>query len=163
MKRALIGIGVAAVLLLGGALVFRHYIMARVPDIGGMENPNATDPEVVHPLDGDFTYVNNGALLQVIVGTWESTDGGYAMTLDDDCHILITRDGETVLDDHIQFIYLQPGKVIHTDFNLDSRELKGVGQIVSLCHEAGDNGGEILLEVTRADGSSLGIVFQKTS
>lgn len=48
---------------------------------------NSLNPEPVEePLDGDGTYVDNEALLQVLEGDWRSADGRWAMT--------VTPDGE---------------------------------------------------------------------
>lgn len=167
MKRFLIAIAVLAVLavlVLGGVLAFRHFVTDRIMDGDGMEDPNfAGDPEGLQMLDGDFTYVDNGALLKVIAGTWSSAEGRYGLTIDGDFCVSITMDGETVLKDQISFIYLQPGYVQSTEFSLDSWELQsGDGEIRSFYHEAGDDSGRIFLELSFPDGSSETIEFQKT-
>ena len=162
MKKALIVILIVilvlAVLTAALFLVCWYIDTYLVLDKNGMENPNY-DPEEVYPLDGDFTYVNNDALLPVLVGTWESGDGRYGMTLSEDYRILLTLDGETVLEDTYNFIYLQPGDVYYTELTLNKTELTQpdgtVSQIHDLHHEVSDSddNGIIILSLS---GDSIG-------
>lgn len=164
MKKVLIVVLVLAALVLTGVLALRYFVTDWVTDRGGMENPDYTGE--INMLDGDYTYVDNGALLAVIAGTWSSADGRYGLTLGDDCRILLTLDGKTVLEDQIHFTYLQPGYVAATEFSLDAWELKDadgtvLGEICSLRHEAGEDGGSILLEAAFGDGGSEIISFKQ--
>lgn len=118
-------------------------------------------------LDGDYTYVDNEMLLQVITDTWSSEDGHYVIKLDSDCRIILSLDGEPLLDDYIQFVYLQPGVVQSTDFSLDSCVLQRedgspAGEITSFYHEASDEdaSGRLIMEINLADNSKT-IAFKK--
>ena len=106
-------IALLALTVLGvtGVLLFRHFVM----DKGGTMNTDYMDgTETPLILDGDHTYVDNEKLLQVITGTWSSEDGHYAIRLNSDCRVILSPDGEPLLNDHIQFICLQPGIVQST-------------------------------------------------
>ena len=167
MKRMLIGITALALLLLAGSLAYKHFVTDQIMDRGGMENPNHTNGTEI--LDGNHTYVDNEALLHVITGTWESEDGRYGMTLQDDCRIQLTLDSEPVLESQLQFTYLQPGYVPGTEFSLDSCQLKDahgaiLGEVTSLFHEAGDGeSGRIVMEVAGEDDSSGTVTFKKAA
>ena len=149
MKKTLIAILIVilvlAVLTVAGLLAYRHFVTERIMDKGGLENPNndPEDEEEIFMLDGDYTYVDNDILLPVLVGTWESTDGRYGMTLTEEYQILLTLDGETVLEDTYNFTYLQPGYVSFTDLFLSKTELTQpdgmVCQISDLHHEVSDS------------------------
>lgn len=161
---ALVALGVAGVFLL------RHFVTNQIMDRGGMMNPDYIDEiDDSHILDGDHTYVDNEKLLQVITGTWLSEDGRYAIKLDSDCRITLSLDGEQLLDDHIQFVYLQPGNIQSTEFSLDSCVLQRedgspVGEILSFYHEASDEdaSGRLILEID-LEGNSKAIEFKNTS
>lgn len=157
MKKILIVLAALAVLALAGVFAWRHYIIKyHTMDWGGMEDPNFQgEPEM---LDGDFTYVDNEALLAEIRGTWKSSDGRYTLTIRDEGDIALSMEGETVLEDQLQFVYLQPGYVASTEFTLTADTIQGM-EIRRFVHQFGDNGGTILLELE--DGSET-IVFQKT-
>ena len=149
----LIVILVLAVLTVAGLLAYQHFAAKRIMDKGGIKNPfvekepddfeEPEDPGPIEMLDGDYTYVDNGILLPVLAGTWESTDGRYAMTLTEEYQILLTLDGETVLEDTYNFTYLQPGNVYSTDLFLSKTELTQpdgmVCQISDLHHEVSDS------------------------
>lgn len=159
---------VVAGLLAGGGLLWKHFVIDGTMDKGGMISPDFVDgTDDVHILDGDYTYVDNEKLLQVITGTWSSEDGHYAIKLDSDCRITLSLDGEPLLNDHIQFVYLQPGIVQSTDFSLDSCVLQRqdgspAGEITSFYHETSDEdtSGRLILEIDLAD-SSKTVEFKK--
>ena len=159
---------VVAGLLAGGGLLWKHFVIDGTMDKGGMINPDFVDgTDDVHILDGDHTYVDNEKLLQVITGTWSSEDGHYAIKLDSDCRITLSLDGEPLLNDHIQFVYLQPGIVQSTDFSLDSCVLQRqdgspAGEIISFYHETSDEdtSGRLIVEIDLA-GNSKTIEFKK--
>lgn len=165
MKRILsvflIALLVLTVLGVTGVLLFRHFVADQIMDKGGMMNPDYMDgTDDIHILDGDHTYVDNEKLLQVITGTWSSEDGHYAIKLDSDCRITLSLDGELLLDDHIQFVYLQPGIVQSTEFFLDSYVLQRkdgspAGEITSFFHEASDEdtSGRLIVEIALAGNS----------
>ena len=156
MKKMLIVILVVglvlAVLIVAGLLAYQHFAAKRIMD-GGIKNPFVEkepddfeapeDPGPIEMLDGDYTYVDNDILLPVLVGTWESTDGRYGMTLTEEYQLLLTLDGETVLEDTYNFTYLQPGYVSFTDLFLSKTELTQpdvmVCQISDLHHEVSDS------------------------
>ncbi len=168
LKGVILAIAVIIVLLVAGMLLYRYFVTDRIMDRGGMENPDASDvsESESYLVDGDYTYVDNEALLLVITGSWESTDGHWRMTLDDDCRVTLAFDGEAVLDSHMDFTYLQPGEVLSTEFSLDSSELKRddgtvLGEIDSLRHEAGTESGSITAQVTCEDGDVRTLEFEK--
>ena len=164
-------LGVLAALTLvtlTGVGLFKHFVTDQIMDKGGMMEPDYVDgPDDVHILDGDHTYVDNEKLLQVITGTWSSEDGHYAIKLDSDYRITLSLDGEALLDDYIQFVYLQPGIVQSTDFSLDSCVLQRqdgspAGEIISFYHETSDEdtSGRLILEIGLADSSET-VEFKK--
>lgn len=171
MKRVKIMLGVLAALTLvtlTGVGLFKHFVTDQIMDKGGMMEPDYVDgPDDVHILDGDYTYVDNEKLLQAITGTWSSEDGHYVIRLDSDCRIILSLDGEPLLDDHIQFVYLQPGIVQSTEFSLDSCVLQRkdgspAGEITSFYHEVSDEdtSGRLIVEIDLA-GNSKTIEFKK--
>ena len=166
MKRAVIVLAVLVVLILAGAFTLWYIGTYWTLDRNGMENPDFQgEPEM---LDGDFTYVDNEALLEKIRGTWVSGDERYTLTIRDEGDIALSLEGETVLEDQLQFTYLQPGYVGSTEFSLDSYTLKRgdgtpVGETGAFRHESGENGGRILMEVAYEDGGSETVTFKKTT
>ena len=171
MKRVKIMLGVLAALTLvtlTGVGLFKHFVTDQIMDKGGMMNPDYVDgTDDVHIQDGDHTYVDNEKLLQVITGTWSSEDGHYAIKLDSDCRITLSLDGEPLLNDHIQFVYLQPGIVQSTEFSLDSCVLQRkdgspAGEITSFYHEVSDEdtSGRLIVEIDLADNSKT-VEFKK--
>ena len=171
MKRVKIMLGVLAALTLvtlTGVGLFKHFVTDQIMDKGGMMNPDYVDgTDDVHIQDGDHTYVDNEKLLQVITGTWSSEDGHHVIKLDSDCRIILSLDGEPLLDDHIQFVYLQPGIVQSTDFSLDSCVLQRkdgspAGEITSFYHEVSDEdtSGRLIVEIDLADNSKT-VEFKK--
>lgn len=149
------------VLSVTGVLLFRHFVADQIMDKGGMMNPDYNDgTEPVPVLDVDHTYVDNEKLLQMITGTWSSEDGHYTIKLDDDYRIVLSLDGELLLDDYIQFVYLQPGIIQFTEFSLNSCVLQRkdgspVGKITSFYHETSeeDISGRLIIEIDLADSS----------
>ena len=164
----LIALLALTVMSVTGVLLFRHFVTDRVMDKGGMMNPDYTDEaDDVYMQDGDHTYVDNEKLLQVITGTWSSEDGHYVIKLDGACHIVLSLDGEPLLENHIQFVYLQPGIVRSTEFSLDSCTLQRedgspAGEITSFYHEASeeDTGGRLIVKIDLA-GSSKTVELKK--
>ena len=156
------------VLSVTGVLLFRHFVADQIMDKGGMMDPDDMDgTETIQILDGDYTYVDNEMLLQVITGTWSSEDGHYVIKLDSDCRMILSLDGEPLMDDHIQFVYLQPGIVQSTDFSLDSCVLQRedgspAGEITSFYHEVSDEdtSGRLIVEIDLADNSKT-VEFKK--
>lgn len=168
VKSVLGGLAALALVTLTGMALFKHFVTDQIMDKGGMMNPdymNGTDD--VHILDGDYTYVDNEKLLQVITGIWSSEDGHYAIKLDSDYRVILSLDGEPLLDDYIQFVYLQPGIVQSTEFSLDSCVLQRkdgspAGEITSFHHETAeeDTSGKLIVEIDLAD-SNKTIEFKK--
>lgn len=164
----LIALLALTVLSVTGVLLFRHFVADRIMDKGGMINTDYMDgTDSVHILDGDHAYVDNEKLLQVITGTWSNEDGHYTIKLDGDYRIMLSLDGEPLLDDHIQFVYLQPGIVRSTEISLDSGMLQKadgthVGEIVSFCHETSeeDISGRLIMKIDLA-GSSKTVELKK--
>lgn len=156
------------VLCVTGVLLFRHFVADQIMDKGGMMNPDYMDgTDAVPILDGDHTYVDNEKLLQVITGTWSSEDGHYTIKLDSDYRIILWLDGEPLLEDHIQFVYLQPGIIRSTELSLDSCILQKedgspAGEITSFYHEVSeeDTRGRLIVEIDLADNSKT-VEFKK--
>ena len=171
----LIVILVLAVLTVAGLLAYQHFAAKRIMDKGGIKNPfvekepddfeEPEDPGPIEMLDGDYTYVDNGMLLPVLAGTWESTDGRYAMTLTEEYQILLTLDGETVLEDTYNFTYLQPGNVYSTDLFLSKTELtQPAGTVIEhLYHEVSDSdeNGRVVMVLMRDSFDTEEIEFKK--
>lgn len=137
-------------------------------DTSGTETltDSSEDENNLGMVDGDFTYVDNEKLLQVIAGNWKSADGRWKMTIGEDYEIQLTLDREDVLSDTLDFVYLQPGQVFHTEFNLNSQTLAQgdgttIGEIELFYHEAGENGGRIFMEIAYEKGDSVTLEFQK--
>ena len=166
MKRRMIWILLAGILV-GLALsgLYKHFVTDRIMDGGdGMENP-----DTVFPLDGDHTYVDNGALWSMLEGTWESADGRRQAIIDEDSGIVLSADGETVLASPLDFTYLRPGKVVWTELEVEERELVtpdggSLGRIKEFGYEAadGEGSGTLTLKLERPDESEETVTFQKT-
>ena len=164
MKRRMIWILLAGILVgitLSG--LSKYFVTDRIMDGGnGMENPDAASL-----LDGDYTYVDNSALWPVLEGTWESEDGRWQATIGEESSIVLSADGETVLESPLYFTYLRPGKVVWTELEVEKHELVtpgGVllGKIKDFGHEASDGEGSGTLTLTLTDGSEGTVTFQKT-
>ena len=166
MKRRMVWLLLAGILV-GLALsgLYKHFVTDRIMDGGdGMENP-----DTVFPLDGDHTYVDNGALWSMLEGTWESEDGRWQASIGEESGIVLSADGETVLASPLDFTYLRPGKVVWTELEVEERELVtlggvSLGKIKDFGHEAADGEGSGTLELTleRPDESEETVTFQKT-
>lgn len=164
----LIALLALTVLSVIGVLLFRHFIASQIMDKGGMMNPDYIDEtDTVSIPDGDYTYVDNEKLLQVITGTWSSEDEHYTIKLDSKYGIALLLDGEPLLEDHIQFVYLQPGIVRSTEFSLNSCTLQKkdgspAGEITSFYHETSeeDVSGRLIIEIVLA-GSSKTVELKK--
>lgn len=154
-----------------GVFLFRHFVTNQITDWGGMENPDVGSEEE-QMLDGNYTYVANEILLYRIVGTWESTDNHWDMILGEDYSIVVTIDGDTVLEDTLEFDYLQPGKVLNTELRLQSgnytlRRTDGstVDKIFSIYHKTveGDKHGKICMELTDEEAHRETLEFRQHS
>lgn len=151
--------------LVGVAL---HFFFER----GSAAPPDQATESVEKPqvLDGGHTYVDNDKLLAVIAGTWVSTDGHFELTIWENSNISIAMDRTVVLEDMLEFNYLQPGYVACTEFELNCWDLIGqdgatLGIIDFLRHEAAEaaeGSGLISMKLEAADGSCETIVFEKT-
>lgn len=84
------------------SILYKHFVTDRIMDRGGMENP-----DFAYPLDGDRTYVDNSALWPVLEGTWKSTDGRWQAVIGEESGIVLTADGETVLESPLHFTYAE--------------------------------------------------------
>ena len=164
MKRRMIWILLAGILVgitLSG--LYKYFVTDRIMDGGnGMENPDAASL-----LDGDYTYVDNSVLWPVLEGTWESEDGRWQANIGEESGIVLRADGETVLVSPLYFTYLQPGKVVRTELEVEKRELvtpgsASLGRIRDFGHEASDGEGRGTLTLTLTDGSEGTVTFQKT-
>ena len=165
MKRRMIWILLAGILV-GLALsgLYKHFVTDRIMDGGdGMENP-----DTVFPLDGDHTYVDNGALWSMLEGTWESADGRRQAIIDEDSGIVLSADGETVLASPLDFTYLRPGKVVWTELEVDERELvtpdgASLGRIKEFGYEAsdGEGSGTLTMTLSLSGGSKETVTLQK--
>ena len=165
MKRRMIWILLAGILV-GLALsgLYKHFVTDQIMDGGdGMENPDAA-----FLLDGDHTYVDNDALWPVLEGTWESEDGRWQASIGEESGIVLSADGETVLASPLDFTYLQPGKVVWTELEVEECELvtpdgASLGRIKEFGHGEADGEGSGMLELTleQPDESEETVTFQK--
>ena len=163
MKRVLIFVAVLAVLLLAIKLAYRHFVTDMIMD-RGMEANFPTD--TLEILDGDYTYIANDILLELLAGSWISQDGGWGMTITREGTMTLTRDGETVLETPLQFTYLQPGKVDSTDILPDSvalchQDSTPIGEISKMRHESGEGSGTICVEHKRKNGTFESLQLHK--
>ena len=163
VKILLLVLLISAILLAAAGALFCVYIAKYgTPDKGGMEDPNYTGGAEM--LDGSRTYVDNGALLEVIAGAWESADGRRGLTLREDCGVTLALDGETVLEGEISFTYLLPDPWERTELRLDPCVFQNSdgsvsGEVSGFYHEAGDGSGVLVIEL--ADGGT--VEFRKTA
>lgn len=146
--RVMIGLCILALLALTGVGVWHHF---------GAEAPTE--------LDGAHTYVDNEKLLQSIAGTWTSVDERFALSIQEDGTVEIQWNGETVLEDTLQFNYLQPGNASDTEFDLSAWALTqndgtAVGTVEALHYEAAGNG-SIVMKLEDTNGKIETIVFWK--
>ena len=166
MKRRMIWILLAGILMgitLSG--LYKHFVTDRIMDGGnGMENPDAA-----FLLDGDGTYVDNSLLWPVLEGIWESPDGRWQASIDEESGIVLSADGETVLASPLDFTYLRPDKVVWTELEVEKRELvtpdgASLGKIKDFGHEAsdGEDSGTLTLTLERPDEGEETVTFQKT-
>ena len=172
VKKVIIGL-LIGVLVIVGAVLWKVYVIDGTLDKDGMINPEYVEGEgedYTEPimLDGDYTYVNNEALLQVIAGTWKSSDDRYALLLSRDYEVTLLVDGESVLEDTLQFTYLQPGPVSSTEFQLNVWEMllpdgTNLGEINFFYHEAGENDGKLVLEFQTESGIEEKVEFAHVS
>lgn len=154
---------------LTGAFLFRHFVTNQITDRGGMENPDA-GAEEEQILDGNHTYAANEIFLRRIAGTWESTDGRWEMTLDEDCGIALALDGETVLEDTLVFSSLQPGEERYTELELASRDYTlrrpddgAACEISCICHETAENGEQGIIRMELTGGETIAFSRQGNS
>ncbi len=152
-----------ALLSLTGFLLYRHFVTEQIMDGGGgMENP-----DVIEILDGDHTYIDNSVLWPVLAGTWESADGRWQALIREESGMALMLDGEAVLNSGLSFTYLQPGEVLQTELypdgcTLQTPDLRTLGEITCLCHEAGDGGsGTLRMEMELPDGTEETVELQK--
>ncbi len=113
VRRILILVLILLVLLAVGALLFRIYVKNRIMD-NGMEWGERMNGEPDYPLTGAHTYVDNGELFPVLLGTWQSDDGRWSVTLtpvqDDgfDLHMVLTCGGEMAMACDLDYVYFLP-------------------------------------------------------
>lgn len=161
MKKIIIILIVILILILGGVILFWKYTHDHTLDKNGMENPDYKD---IIPLDGDYTYVANEVLLEVIEGTWNSADGHWKLTIGKEYELKLEAGGECVLEDTLNYTYLQPGPVSQTEFRVNTPEItipdgeKKV-EIGEFFHKVGEGRGNIILEIVYEDGREEMITF----
>lgn len=171
LNMLLIVLPALAVLGVTGLLLFRHFVTDQIADWGGMENPDTVGEEE-QALDGEHTYAANEVLLSKIVGSWKSADDRWGMTISEDYGIAVTLDNETVLEDMLEYTYLQPGEVLYTELGLQSgagilRRTDGSrgDEIILIHHEAveGDIHGKICMELADEKADREMIEFRQYS
>lgn len=167
MKRVIIIFILIVILAIGTVLGLRIWAAAHVLDKDGMIDPNYTQPgETGEPFmtDGDYTYVDNEKLLEVIAGTWSSTNEQCTLVIEEDYSMVLLVDEVKVLEDVLEFTYLQPGPVSQTDFSINAQNIiladgTNIGEIQYFYHKAGENRGQILIELKQEDGSEETMEF----
>lgn len=127
---------------------------------------NGYDPGDVFMVDGDRTYVDNGALLELLTGVWESADGRWTLTVTDDSRAALALDGERVLETALDFTYLLPNAFSKTEFTLDSHECchgeePAFAQVDYLWHESGEGNGKLFMTITDGNAESETVEFKK--
>lgn len=166
MKRRMIWILLAGILVgITFSGLYKHFVTDRIMDGGnGMENPDAA-----FLLDGDQTYVDNSVLWPVLEGTWESEDGRWKASIRQDDGVMFCMDGETVLHSPLGFTYLQPGRAVWTELDLEDCNLvtpggESLGRVKEFGHKVpdGEGSGTLALKLERPDGSEGTVTFQKT-
>lgn len=165
MKRVLIAAAVLIVIGISGFFLYKYVMTYLVMEKGGRINPEYVDHSG-QMLDGDFTYVDNPVLLDIIAGEWESKDGQYSMTLCDDYSMTLVWNGLTVLKGQMDFTYLQPGKVETVEFCLNDYILKDnedaeVGEIRSFYYEFGEKSGTFHMQIAGEDDKNSKVEFVK--
>ena len=149
MKRRMVWILLAGILV-GLALsgLYKHFVTDQIMDGGdGMENPDAA-----FLLDGDHTYVDNFALWPVLEGAWESEDGRWQASIGEESGIVLSADGETVLELEVE------------ERELVTPDGASLGRIKEFGYEAadGEGSGTLTLTLERPDESEETVTFQKT-
>ena len=119
------------------------------------------EAENVQPLDGAGTYVNNGALWSRISGDWISSDGHWTLKLEGEDSMTLLLDGETMLETALSFTYLCPEPPQETELSVETPQLCGGGEIITLTHEAVEHGGTLTLELLHTDEKTETVTFQK--
>ena len=98
MKKVMLGLLIGVVVIIG-ALLWKIYVIDGTLDKDGMIDPAYTeggDGDITEEpvmLDGDYTYVDNDVLLEVIAGTWKSADGRYELTIGEDYEVALSVEG----------------------------------------------------------------------
>lgn len=173
MKKVIIGL-LIGVLVIIGALLWKIYVIDGTLDKNGMINPEYLDggeagiPEDPVMVDGNYTYVDNEVLLEVIAGTWKSTDGRFELFIGKDYEVTLSVEGEQVLEDTLQYTYLQPGPVSYTEFNVNTQDMllpdgTNLGEIQAFFHETDENGDKIILEFLKESGVQERVEFAHVS
>ena len=155
-KRMFVFIGIV---ILGAVCVFmyHHFAEPQIMDKGGMEDPDFTGDtgdEQLIKMDGDYSYVDNDALLNRIDGVWISEDEHYSLRLGSDYGITLSQDGEAVLEGTISFTYLQPGADRETELTLEPNILKHkdgtvIGTAASFYFVPAEEGDLLSMEIAR--------------
>lgn len=141
-------------------------------ECGSAASQNQTAGSSAEPLvlDGGYTYVDNDKLLEVISGIWVSADDRFKLTIKEDSSISIALDESVMLNDVLEFTYLQPGYVECTEFEISCWDLTNqdgttLGVIRFLRYESAgrmEEGGSISMRLEDAEGNCETIVFEKT-
>lgn len=167
MSAVLIVLFVLVLLGTAGVLLFRRLVTDQIADWGGMENLDSV-PEDELILDGGNTYAENETLLECLIGRWKSTDGRFEITIGEDYGITVTFEGKAMLDDTLEFVYLQPNEDACTELSLKSENynLRSVGgdeiyTVSSLEHEFSEGEhGKIRMGLFCANGQTQTVTFE---
>ncbi len=75
-------------------------------------------------LDGDYTYVDNEILMEMLAGDWRCEEENLQLTIQNDYTMKLRRGSEIILSTEISYAFLQPGEYQDVDISL---EQTGVG------------------------------------
>lgn len=156
MKKPMIVIIILILAAVGCIFMYRYFMEQKIREKGGMENPCQTSgSENEEPIeyDGDYSYVDNEALMNRIAGVWISTDERCRLQINDDNSVTLSMDGETVLDGSIDFTYLQPGNERETELTLYPEQLISadgtvIGTAVSFYHVPSGDEDSLHMEIS---------------
>ena len=117
-------------------------------------------PEV---LDGDYTYVANETLMEMIKGDWMSSDRKYTLTIKEDDTMVLLAKGTEVLSTPFGYTYLQPGKPRATDLHPETEKLTRpegmeLPDSINIMYWDPEDGPKIIVKFTGQEGQ---VIFQK--
>ena len=137
-------------------------IVVMIVLIGFFNRLTKYEPDNAQPLDGVGTYVDNNALWRVISGDWVSVDTRWMLTLGREYSMTLISKNKIVAESALSFSYLCPEPSLPTEITVEIPQLCGIdGEIISLIHVAGTERDTLILELSRPNGETEKVTFQK--